>query len=172
MGDTVTVGRNSATCTSDGKAAHSIANHVNATNAGFNSGSVCPTARSSSASTSPVPRCSFLKSNRSWSSNCDGSRFRAPSTSKLRMCGISFSSSAISRLMRARLQIGLRAAQVAGNDRKLLRFGVRRNVSFAAIGQRTNHSVSSVVGTQHRRHRFQRADKEKISRKVVMMSSA
>lgn len=63
------------------------------------------------------------------------------------------------------LQVGLRAAQVTGNDRELRAAREFPNVDFAAVSQRPNHRVASVVRTQHGRHRFQGADEKEIQQK-------
>src|SRR5258708_5848684 len=59
-------------------------------------------------------------------------------------------------------QVWLRSAQVAGNDRELLLGGKFSDITLAAIGQRTNDGVPSIVRTQHWRHRFERSDIKKI----------
>src|SRR5215813_12135207 len=62
-------------------------------------------------------------------------------------------------------EIWLRAAQVTGNDRK--RCGCRKlsNIFFSAVSQRPDNRVSSIVRSQHWRHRFQRADKKEVQKK-------
>src|SRR5574341_1865041 len=61
-------------------------------------------------------------------------------------------------------QVGLRAGQVAWNDRKLSlrhKFG---DLFSAAISQRTNDRIAPVVRTEHRRHGFQGADVEQVQK--------
>ena len=60
------------------------------------------------------------------------------------------------------LQIGLRAAQVAGNDGELLDFGVFDQILFFHIGQRANHDVFAVVAHQLGRHGFELAAVEHV----------
>src|SRR5207248_886647 len=59
-------------------------------------------------------------------------------------------------------QIWLRPAKVTRNNRKLCLRGELGDVTFAAVSQRTNNGVATVVRSQHRRHRFQPANVEQI----------
>src|ERR1043165_393681 len=62
-------------------------------------------------------------------------------------------------------QVRLRAAEVAGDDRKILLRGVFGNPRLAAICERANDRVAPVVGTQDGRHRLERADVKEIEQK-------
>ena len=53
------------------------------------------------------------------------------------------------------LQVFLRAAERARNDRKLLQLRVRLEVRLLAVGERTDDDVPAVVGDELGRHRFQ-----------------
>src|SRR5690348_9383712 len=55
------------------------------------------------------------------------------------------------------LQVFLRAAQVAGDDRECALFGVLGDFGFAAIAERTDQHVLAIVGQKLRRHRLQHA---------------
>ncbi|ULA59738.1 MAG: hypothetical protein LZF60_160066 [Nitrospira sp.] len=59
-------------------------------------------------------------------------------------------------------QILLRAAQVAGDDRKLEQGGIMGQVGLLHIGQRSNHHMAAALGTQLRRHRLHLAGEEQI----------
>src|ERR671911_278072 len=50
------------------------------------------------------------------------------------------------------LEFWLRAAKVAGDDRKLLRLRKLSDVCFAAISKRTNNRITPIVRTKYRRH--------------------
>jgi hypothetical protein len=63
------------------------------------------------------------------------------------------------------LQVRLRAAQVAGDDRKLTARGELRDVRFAAISQGADDRVAPVHRAQSGRHRLERARKEEIQQK-------
>src|SRR5437763_150786 len=57
-------------------------------------------------------------------------------------------------------QVWLRAAQIAGNDREPSLRREFSEVAFAAVSQRANYGITSVVRTQDGRHRLQRANVE------------
>ena len=52
------------------------------------------------------------------------------------------------------LEVGLRAAQVARDNRKTFRLGETLNIFFPAVGQRANHDMFTVIAHQLRRHPF------------------
>ena len=60
------------------------------------------------------------------------------------------------------LQVFLRAAQVAGDDREAPACGVRCEILFPAVGERADHHVVAVVAEQFRRHRLQLAAEEHV----------
>src|SRR5690606_5618886 len=60
------------------------------------------------------------------------------------------------------LQVLLRAAEVARNDRELAEMRPAGDVLLAAIRQRTDDDVAAVVGLELRRHRLQLAAVEEI----------
>ena len=63
------------------------------------------------------------------------------------------------------LQVFLGATEVARNDREFLEHAVGLDVALAAIGQRANHHVAPVVGTQLGRHGLEGAAVEHIEAK-------
>jgi len=62
------------------------------------------------------------------------------------------------------LQVGLRATQIAWDDRKLFPFGVALDVFFARVGQRADHDMFAVVGNQFGRHGFELAAVEHVQK--------
>ena len=65
------------------------------------------------------------------------------------------------------LQIILRAAEIAGNDRELPVRGVVFQVRFLDVGERTNNDVLTVIGNQFRRHRLHLAAEKHVEKKRV-----
>ena len=63
------------------------------------------------------------------------------------------------------LQVLLRAAQRAGNERELHCIGIAREIALADVGQRADDDVTSVIGHELRRHRLQLAAEKKIEKK-------
>src|SRR5205085_10161536 len=51
------------------------------------------------------------------------------------------------------------------DNRKVSLNGIFRDQRFTTVGERANHSVASIVGTQDGRHGFERADVKKIEQK-------
>jgi hypothetical protein len=66
------------------------------------------------------------------------------------------------RLHLLSLQLVLRAAQVAGNDREGAQLCIRLEVALLHIRERADHDVPSVVGEQLGRHGLQRAAVEEV----------
>ena len=62
-------------------------------------------------------------------------------------------------------EVGLRAAEIAGNDRELPLFGVCDDLVFLAVGERADDRVAAVVAAQDRRHRLELADVEEVHQK-------
>ena len=60
------------------------------------------------------------------------------------------------------LQVGLGAAQVAGDDREGHAPGELGDVRLAAVGERPDHHVAAVVGEQLGRHRLEAAGEEEV----------
>src|SRR4051812_12594812 len=60
------------------------------------------------------------------------------------------------------LQILLRAAQIAGNDREALLLGICGEVFLGDIGKRPDDNMLSVIGAQLRRHRLHLPAVEKV----------
>ncbi|MNS35225.1 hypothetical protein D3C72_673750 [compost metagenome] len=60
------------------------------------------------------------------------------------------------------LQVFLRAAEVARNDRELSHVRVGLDVFLAAVGQRADHHVATVIGAQLRRHGLEGAVEEHV----------
>ena len=63
------------------------------------------------------------------------------------------------------LQILLRTAQRARNEREFHRIGVAREITLSNIGQRADDDMTSVIGHELRRHRLQLAAEKKVEEK-------
>src|SRR6267143_1122030 len=63
------------------------------------------------------------------------------------------------------LQVFLRAAQVARNDRESLHLGVSDQIVLAHVRERADHHVLAVVRAQLRRHRLELATVEQVEKK-------
>src|SRR5436853_92956 len=63
------------------------------------------------------------------------------------------------------LQVFLRAAQLAGNDRESLQLGVSDQIVLAHVRERADHHVPAVVRAQLRRHRLELAAVEQVEKK-------
>ena len=135
------------------------------TSAGFRPSSVWPSARSSSAATSPFPAPRLLKSKSAGSSRCEGMTLPSAVSMELRMFGISFSRSAIRRLTRARFKLVCEPQRSHGMIGKFFLGGELHDVALAAVGERANHSVAAVVRAQDGRHGLERADVEQVQQK-------
>lgn len=141
-----------------------------ATSAG--SVSVWPRTRSSSASMSPVPEESFLKSNRFGSSRCVGTARPRAVNIDARMCGISFSRSVIRRSMRARLRFGCepqRSQGMIGNCASIANSEMSRSLQYAngrmiVLRPSSERRIGGIA--------FNVPTKNTFNRNVVMMSSA
>ena len=63
------------------------------------------------------------------------------------------------------LQVLLRAAQGAGDDREAALFGIARDIGFLAIGQRPDHHMLAIIAEQLGRHRGQLGVEEQVHQK-------
>src|SRR5256885_5092284 len=63
------------------------------------------------------------------------------------------------------LQVFLRAAQLARNDRESLQLGVGDQIVLAHVRERADHQVPAVVRAQLRRHRLELAAVEQVEKK-------
>ena len=76
--------------------------------------------------------------------------------------GKRFSHSRSSALDLFPLQVLLRPAQRAGNERKLRRLCIAREIALADIRERPDHDMPAIVGDELRRHRLQLAAVEQV----------
>ncbi len=109
---------------------------------------------------SPLPR--LMKSNNSRSASCEGETLamaRKMFSMRPGCCALPLRQHFLDGLA---LQVVLRPAQVAGNERELPHIGVAGDVLLAAIGQRPDHDVLAVVGQQLGRHGLQSAAVEQV----------
>ena len=65
------------------------------------------------------------------------------------------------------LKVFLRTTKIAGNNGKLHRSCVIGDVRFAAVSQRANYQVSSIITLQFSRHGLEFAAKKKIQKKCL-----
>src|SRR5439155_6693170 len=63
------------------------------------------------------------------------------------------------------LEILLRAAEIARNDRKFLRFSISGNICLAAVSERPDDRISAIVASERGRHRFHCAVEKEIEQK-------
>src|SRR6185503_10445266 len=63
------------------------------------------------------------------------------------------------------LQVFLRSAQRAWNERKLLERRIGGEIALAHVSERPDHDVAAVVGHELRRHRLQLAAEKEIEEK-------